>query len=313
MTEKTKTKLGKDQRGEVHTSDFKKDLRVESGLIAIVDASILDACNSPLADEAIVVPTKWKEGMFTISVKFDDAILKKLSIKPKKDQLGNVVEKMKGNPPDDEETRKNKITDAKIVEGVAGTLPINDRGNGRLDRRLREAMGSKSAKRTMKAHHGNRTGQTPNPEGRARNAGRRQRGINAKHTKNKRLAKESLSPELNAIYEFLKASTKQPVTVESIDKIGNTLLLSSIIEKMYTMCISGWKKIGDNIVHEDTGIKMAGKYIVKEGMLYDENGHRPKIDFDWAYNMREILKEYTASKNVNMVEDILKHDRGISG
>lgn len=311
MTEKTKTKLGTDQRGEVHTKNFKKDLKLQSGQIAIVDASILDACNSPLADDAIVVPTKWAEGMFTISVKFDDAILKKLSIKPKKDQLGNVVEKMIGNPPDDEETRAKKITDAKIAEGEAGVLPINDRGNGRIDRRLREAMGSKSAKRTMKAHHGKRTGQKPNPEARALNAGRRQRGTLAKH--NNKL-KENVSPSLKSIYEFIISSMKSQVTVESIEQVDNKLLLNSIVEKMYTMCLTGWKPQNNTIIHEETGIKISSsQWQVKDGLLYDKNGKRPNIDFDWAYNTREALKEYTAAKNVNMVEDILKHGRGITG
>lgn len=304
MTEKKKNSKPGTERGIVKTKDFKQDLDIDSGKIAIVDASILDACNSPLVDKALIIPTKWESGVYKISVKFDDAALKKISIKQKKDQLGNMVEKMKGNPPDDKETlAKKRITDAKIAEAK----PFTDRGNGKYDRVRQKAEGSRSAKITDTTHHKSkkRGRQLPDPSRRIVSAGRLPVNVND----NKNYDKTAEIMEL-----IHKTSGTKSILPEHIESIKNKHLFESVVSQMYAMCLSGWKQSGNTVIHEDTGARVDGKmWSVKDGVLVGLDGKRPKIDFDWVYSAREAMKEYMAKQNVNIVEDILSHDRGIQG
>lgn len=286
-TEKTddqpikKAVIDTDHPGDIKSGDFSQDISVESGALAIVDAAILDGVDSPLAQKAIVVPMKW-DGQFTITGKFEDAILGSVTIKPKRDQLGNVADAVTG-----------KATDADKVIQKEAVIPGKLSNDDSIHRRMRKVWSKKA-----RDHMAGKKRHKPDPTRRI--TPMRKRG--------------TIKKNVQEMYDFVEATSRSMmVTREDIDKVSDKNLLGEMIEKLFMIGMEGWTLDGDTPVHS-SGIRLNSKeLLVKNGLLYDADGVRPNINFEWVYMVRQAIKEYKLSQNVNMVEDFLNHDGPIFG
>ena len=306
MTEMMKNNLDAGGKGDVKSGDFTQDITTESGAFAIVDASILNSTDSPLANKAVVVPTK-HDGIFTISGKYSDGIITSLTITPKKDQHGDVVDKVEsvgsGGVP----------KPGQVVKVQEGLIPAHSSAKAshddRIGRRMREAGGSKP----MRDHMAGKKRHKPDPIRHA--SPKMERGTMEKHTEKKRLKGAGMVGEMKEIYDFVNNTVKNnDVTVEDIEKVKNKELLGRTINKMYSMCLSGWVLEEGILKNTETGIEAnASAWSVKDGLLVDASGNNPGVDFDWAYKAREAYREYNRVRSVNMVEDFINHGREIIG
>ncbi len=271
------------RKGDVKSGDFTQDLVVESGAFAIVDASLLDAAgDSPLVAKAIVIPVK-ADGTFTISGKYGEEILKELSIRPKQDVQGNVVP----------QTPEKAEGDVVVPEGSSLGHDSS------LERRMRSVWSKKA-----RDHLSGKERHKPDPTRRA--VPMRKRGT-----------REVAEPqEMKDIYAFINATAKgnNVITREDIEQVQDKVLLGKIIDKLYSMCLSGWELHEGVLKNTETGVIANEKvWQVHDGLLVDAAGKRPEVSFEWAYQAREAYKEYTKGQNVNMVEDFINHARGIQG
>ena len=109
--------------------DFEEELVAPSNKVAIVDASVIEGIDDELAQQAIIVPTKYPNAIFEVTANYDDTILRNLSIVPSQvDEGGIRVVK----------TTDYAVTDKDIQEGIA---PLSH--DSSPERRIRKHMSLK--------------------------------------------------------------------------------------------------------------------------------------------------------------------------
>lgn len=108
--------------------DFVKIVKSSTGQLAIVDASVLRDLQNPLASEAVILSTKQTPGQevyFKVVGKYDDAILREMTMSPATTEEVSVHQEKQ----DDKEAVNQ--TKEKINEGIQ--LHGHDRANGSAD------------------------------------------------------------------------------------------------------------------------------------------------------------------------------------
>lgn len=299
---------------DVKAGDFEQDFHSASGKIAIVDAALLDGVLSPLVKKAIIVPVQYDEAVFTVQGRFDDSILRSLSITPKEDVEGNIHQHNDTEGGDDVVVKPSKKKE-EPAEGVMGSPLSND-----PDRKLRAKMdpmgkaagvvsGEKRSNRTRKTNGGHDTSggdasvaQAVKRKGHVSKAPQARRAsIDAK----RRRRGKPMSSDVEQVHNFIVDSMASgEVTFEDIRKIENKGLLVDVVNKMFYMCMSGWA-LKEDVLVNTLGVEADPSiWTVKEGRLFHvETGKSPDINFDWAYKAKSVIKEFIIEENKNLDVD----------
>lgn len=75
--------VAKTPEGNPEPENQEKSFSVETGSLAIVDASVLKGIDNPLAKQAVIIPTKFGNAIFQVKTEYDDTILRSVIITPK--------------------------------------------------------------------------------------------------------------------------------------------------------------------------------------------------------------------------------------
>lgn len=305
MTNKPEQKSALDtSKQDIKAGNFTQDLVVKSGKIAIIDAALLDGVRNPLVEQAIIVPVKYVDATLEVKGEFDDAILRSLSITPKRDSEGNVVPASAADDEDVEVIKPKKSVPKgdEVEESLMSKDPP-------LQRKIRALNGNQktkdhlSGKARSNRNRGPRIGHDRQPEARIAQAVKRKGHVNRSGQRVK--AKRQVPEDVQQIYNFIAETIKKPdITVEDIKTINNKPLFKSIVNKMFYMSLGGWTEDHGTIKHTLGETVNSNIWTARGGILYSrETGRRPNIDFTWAYNARNAIKDFIVEENKNLNVD----------
>lgn len=275
---------------EILSSTFKnKELRFDSGRLAIVDAALLDSIDHPLKKKALVLPVKSNEVTFLISASFDDSVLNKLEIEPKiveDDDMEDgavsdageedvVIDPDTGEVEGKEEEKKESVKEA-VATGHDNVIA----------RMQRQAEGSLKQRKHNEGQEALATNSLPITTPKRDNGGTNDHA----RTRAQRNQAERAEAIKESVESFLKKNVNKTLTEDKVKNVDNRQQLADILHTMMAMASAGWESENGNLVHP-LGVTIAeGKWRCKDGLLVDEEGNRPSWDFDWAYNSREVAR-----------------------
>lgn len=274
----------------VISTTFKdKEIRFESGKLAIIDAALLDAIKHPLEKRAIVIPVKSSEVTFLISGNFDDSVLNKLTIEPKvleDDDMedGSISDAGEADVIVDPDTGELQGKEEDVKEAVIDeTFGMNH--DNKIQSKLREVE-SMAQRKHNEGKEAKGINRRPVGLPKRDNGGRNDHfGTAASRKKSTEAVKIKESVE-----SFLSKNINKTLTEEKIQNVDNRKQLANVLHTMLAMASAGWEFENGNLVHP-LGVTISeGKWKCKDGYLVDEKGNRPSWDFDWAYNSREAAR-----------------------
>lgn len=291
----------------ISTSFKDKEIRFDSGKLAIIDAALLDAIEHPLEKKAIVVPVKSNKVTFLVSGTFDDSVLNKLVIEPKVLEDGDMEDGSLSDAgeedvvidPDTGDIEEPKKMKESLVKETATTGHDNF-----INRQMRKASGSINQLRhdsgedplTINTHPigvpgnpGNRgTSRHHTTIAQANQARRSASGI--RHVKPESNSSDFDHMIKESVESFLNKNLNKTLTEDKVRGVENRKELADTLHTMMAMASAGWESENGNLVHP-LGVTISeGKWKCKDGCLVDEKGNRPSWDFDWAYNSREVAR-----------------------
>lgn len=263
-----------------------KEIRFDSGRLAIVDAALLDAIDHPLEKKAIILPVKSNEVTFLISASFDDSVMNDLTIKPKvledddmeDGAISDAGEEDVVIDPDTNEPQENKQEQEE--DSINETYTTSN--DSRFARKVREASGSILQRRHNEGKKALKINRNPISTPKRDNGGKNGH-TNAERKRAAQGIKESVE-------SFLKSNLNKTLTEDKIQNVDNREQLVGVLHMMLAMASAGWESENGNLVHP-LGVTISeDKWKCKDGYLVDEKGNRPSWDFEWAYNSREAAR-----------------------
>jgi len=288
--------------------DFTKEFSVHSQEFALVDASVLDTCQSPLAKKAIRVPLKHADVILSVTAEYDDTILRNLTIKPAQSDVDPKEIKTKAHKPNKEigkglEPGEEDDTTQHLVgeKREAGNIPTTKRGKDQSSTHKSLRKHSSWAERNKMRGNMEYPGRTRQPHNRgggtANAPSKRQKSRQGKRLhKGKKQRSSSLA---DLVLNLMK--TGKAVTPEDLQKVEDKDILLESLNMLLAMTMNGWEVKG-NIITNGNHVLRESDWDVEEGFIVGcEN---LSFDFDWIYDTRRTLDKVIVEereKNVAML------------
>lgn len=294
----------------ISTSFKDKEIRFDSGKLAIIDAALLDAIEHPLEKKALVIPVKSNKVTFLVSGDFDDSVLNKLVIEPKVLEDGDMEDGSISDAGEEDVVIDPDTGDVeepkKVKESLVKETAITGHDNA-INRTMRKASGSINQMRhdkgddalTINTHPIGIPGNPGNRGGTSRHHTTVAQANQARRSSGSRNIRPETEPKVSecgtvmtkeSVESFLSKNLNKTLTEDKIKTVENRKELENILHTMMAMASSGWESENGNLVHP-LGVTIAeGKWKCKDGCLIDEQGNRPSWDFEWAYNSREVAR-----------------------
>lgn len=292
--------------------NFQKEFSVHSKKFAIVDASVLDDMDGPLVDQAIIVPTKYDDTIFSITAEYDDTILRRLVIEPavdesdpdklkRRSEVSNPKEIGKGLEPGEDDDSRDHIVDEEKntgnrkkerLGGVSGGLHGNEASG--LHVKVRNSRSDKKEGGERKRRRrGARKVQPLN------GIGRRRKGM-----KRSVVRKDEEEDNRETLPDFIVRMMGKEVSKEQLKTIENKELLSESLAMLMSMTMGGWETKHGKITN--------GKYVLSEqhwnvrddGFLADADDL--SFDFDWIYDTKRNVDMLIQEERQNNLQTLLE-------
>ncbi len=256
--------------------DQSKDFSAKTGAFAIVDASILQGVDNPLAKEAIIIPTKG-EAVFSVKTEYDDTILRTLTITPKQSE---TEPEAVAEPGHDDHTQKGtpaEVTPPEVAKDQG--VPVASEGNAA------PLSHDDTVQRSLRKH------QTPRSRRHLKGSDRYRRGSPIKKVlaRVKRDSRHQPKPEVEDAFQLILKNFGKPLTEEQLNNVKDKALLAEAIDLLMAMAFNDW----DNVEGGTTN----GVYLIEDESFSADSGilllnDKPLgIQFDWLYSIRQQLRK----------------------
>jgi len=289
--------------------DFQKEFSVHGQEFAIVDASVLDTCQSPLAKKAIRVPLKHADVILNVVAQYDDTILRNLTIQPAQSDVDPKEIKTKAHKSNKEVGKglepgeKDDSTDHLVGEKrEAGNLPSTKRGKDQSSTHKSLRKHYSHAERNKMRGDMEYPGRTRQPQNRgggtASAPSRRQKSRQGKRLHKGKQKHQSL---VDLVLNLMK--TGKPATAEDLQNVTEKEVLLESLNILLAMTMSGWEIKGDLITN--------GNHVLRESDWEVEDGfikgcERLSFDFDWIYDARRTLDKMIVEEREKNTENLLE-------
>ena len=262
MNEVTHTPEPHKNKAFVGEGEDEHEFSVETGEFVIVDSSVLDGIENPLIENAVFVPVKSDDVVFTVKSKYDESVLQSLEISPKFAPNGNVVTKDYERSEDPEE----------VSEGVAG------QGHDSTIGRKRHTMAQKRDNDGRGAIVMN-----PDPGEKIKQRVAQRTGQNQKRSQSRKRKREERSKNEDIILNNIG----KPISEMDFSNADKKQLLESM-DLLMAMALGGWSEKDGKITNGKYDL-YDGRWGIEDGFLCDD-GSQVDLDFDWLYDARNNLK-----------------------
>lgn len=276
-----------DTKSASSEDDWNGELRIETNEIAIVDASVLEGIENPLIKDAIFIPTKSNDVIFSVSAQYDTSSLINLTIEPKIAANGNAVTKEYDKP------RKQEIIAA---EGTFG----NDDRLGKLDP-TPEQIRDRHTKNDPTP--GNIL-PLPDPTKRIqtnKNNTKKTTGISYRRSQRPN-GRRAVKAESNSIINIIAENMGQEIP--DISSISNKYDILECVDMLIAMSKNDWYRAGNTITN-GTYRFCEGVWSTKDGRLL-KNKKPLDLDFEWLYEFHLQLNDAINEQNNNINELVEK-------
>jgi hypothetical protein len=254
-----------------------KDFSAQTGSFAIVDASVLQDVDNPLAKQAIIVPTKFDKAVFTVKTEYDDTILRSLTITPK--QSETEPEKVE-EPGHEDHTEKG--TPAEVVPPEVAKdqgVPVPSEGNAA------PLSHDDTVQRALRKH------QTPRSRQHMKGSDLYRRGSPVKKVlaRVKRDSRHQPKPEVEDAFQFILKNSGKSLTEEQLKAVKDPALLVEVMDFMLAMMFNNWNVVEEGTTNGDYLIEDE-RFSADDGGVLLYNSKKFNLAFDWIYETRYKLK-----------------------
>lgn len=259
----------------VNQEDFKKELPIKSGKIAIIDADLLSALPDIEPESVIVFSTK-SDQPYVVEGTYSDLSLEQVCITP---SVGD----------EEEESDELEIAESGGVKAsLKSSVTSNDDAISRKLRALEDPVGNQA-----KHNAGDETKDKLNKRG---------PHVHRKSNKTKLTTEEA----------FITNNINKKVQKEDLQGL-DLPTMKTILENMFYMAMGGWKVTDGKVHHSVINITVDPKTwtVNEDTFLVDKNTGAPfPIDKDWIFRLKTLVSDLVSEQEDEMdVEAILENVR----
>lgn len=262
-----------------------KEFSVETGAFAIVDASVLQGIDNPLAKAAVIVPTKFGDAVFNVKTEYDDTILRNLTITPKQSEADPKAIEASGHADHAEKGTPAEVTPPEVAKDQG--VPIASEGNAA------PLSHDDTVQRAIRA--------TPRSRQHMKGSDLYRKGSPAKkaQARVRRVSRHQPKPEVEDAFQFIMSNKDKQLTEEQLRTVKDPLLLAEVLDLMLAMTFNNWSPV-------EAGGVTNGEYVVEDTQFSAENGilsHGGKpldLPFNWIYDTRSKLKKIALESSLDL-------------
>jgi len=267
--------------------DFRKELELKSGKIAIVDAELLTAIPDLDPNSVIVVSTK-SDQPFVVEGTYSDLTLEQLCVMPseQEEEIEGELEIAETKPRQGGVRARNVVPLGRDTSMERKMRAIEDPAGNQAQHNKGDTSRDKLAKRGPHVHR--------------------------KPNKNK--------PTLTNEEKFLIDNVHRDITEGQLVNF-DFKILHTILEDMFYMSMGGWVFEEDETYHRVKGLIVdSSKWTVNEDtfLVNKGTGNTFPIRKNWIFEVKSLVENLMYTENTGNVESIIedvrkKHKRQIRG
>lgn len=281
-----KKSLGQDKPAEPEKTpepeNQEKDFCTKSGAFAIVDASILKDLDNPLAKEAVIIPIKHKDAVFTVKAEYDDTILRSLTMGPKPSETEPEALAQPGHEDHKDGDTPQEVTPPEVAKDQG--VPVPSEGNAS------PLSHDDSVQRALRKH------QTPRSRRHMKGSDLYRRGDPTKKAmaRVKRVGRQEAKPEVEDAFQFLINNSGKQLSEDQLRSVKDQALLSEVLDLMLAMTFNNWNTEKSGVTNGDYLLEDDRFKAVEGTLLFND---KPiNLEFDWLYGVRQQMKALTLNQ-----------------